>query len=192
MNRLLLETAFPSIGQPEGPGGRRRFAKELTEKEKLELAAAHHFIGMYNASHKRPITFVSQARPPRADVCCRRSGKKFGMEIAHIYGSETDAKRLFQHNLRNPISQRELLEDSLIPRNEKIINELNRILHKKSRNGRYADSRVWLVIRNAYPLWQKDDFLRHRKNIDLPDRHPFERIWLVCDASGESGLLKLY
>lgn len=79
---------------------------------------------------------------------------------------------------------------SFIPLNERVISELNFILEGKAQK-RYG-SRTWLLIRNAYPIWYKEDFELYKSNILLPDKHSFEEIWLLCDRDGSSGILQLY
>lgn len=51
---------------------------------------------------------------------------------------------------------------------------------------------TWLVIRNAYPLWEKPDFEMYPEALTIPQEHPFEQIWLLCDQVGRSGMLRLF
>lgn len=74
--------------------------------------------------------------------------------------------------------------------NLRIPGELTRILEKKSTKT-YKTEKVWLVIRNGFPLWDKEDFENYKSEIILPKKHPFEKIWLICDSRGYSGLAEI-
>ncbi len=72
-----------------------------------------------------------------------------------------------------------------------MLEALNRIICNKAQ--KYYDSqRVWLVIRNANPLWRREDMLAHCDKLHLPKLHPFEQIWVVGDMLGISGILPLF
>ena len=71
----------------------------------------------------------------------------------------------------------------------KLHTALNRILLNKARK-RYHSKRVWLVIRNASPLWNRDDFLPIVRHLKLPHHH-FEKIWLIPDFPGEQELIEI-
>jgi hypothetical protein len=49
-----------------------------------------------------------------------------------------------------------------------------------------------VVIRNAYPLWEKPDFELYLEALTIFQEHPFEQIWLLCDQVGRSGMLRLF
>ena len=124
------------------------------------------------------------------DATCRIGNTEIDLEIAHLYGSDIDAQRLLGRNRRVPFTEETLKEQRLIPLNLRIPNELNSILKSKSKKT-YETERVWLVIRNGYPLWNKEDFENYKSEIILPKEHPFEKIWLVCDSRGYSGLIEI-
>jgi len=75
--------------------------------------------------------------------------------------------------------------------NQRLLVALNRILHNKSLK-QYKTKRVWLVIRNAHPAWDKSQIAALQHCIDIPINHPFEQIWIVGDLEGQSGIVQLY
>ena len=55
----------------------------------------------------------------------------------------------------------------------------------------YSANVVWLLIRNANPLWAYSDFQSYLADINMPPKHPFERIWLLCGRGADSGIIDL-
>ncbi len=162
----------------------------MTEKENLEIAAAGIFCKCYQENTGTCAEFLGLNAPPLPDTTCKIGNTKIDIEIAHLYGSGIDAQRLLRRKRRVPFTEETLKEQRLIPLNLRIPGELNSILENKS-NKAYETERIWLVIRNGYPLWEKEDFENYKAEIILPLSHPFEKIWLICDARGNSGLIEI-
>lgn len=161
------------------------------EKIELEHQAAKRFMRWYEQHSGLPIRHIWHNEPRKPDVSCYLDGEKLDLEIAHLYGSEEDA----MHILNRPLSDETLAELAKQARftdtHERLIEALNRILSNKA-GKRYDSKRVWLVIRNANPAWDRESVIALREQISVPDSHPFQQIWLVCDMQGESGIVRLY
>ena len=74
---------------------------------------------------------------------------------------------------------------------DRLLKVLNRILANKSQK-HYESKRVWLVIRNAHPAWNVSEIAAVRNNIALPNKHPFEQIWVIGDLLGTTGILRIF
>jgi len=162
----------------------------MTEKENLEISAAEIFCKCYPKNTGICAKFFGLNKPPLPDATCKIGNTTIDLEIAHLYGSSIDAQRLLGRKRRVPFTEETLKEQRLIPLNLRIPCELNSILENKS-NKTYETERVWLVIRNGFPLWAKEDFENYKSEIILPLSHPFEKIWLICDARGNTGLIEI-
>ncbi len=163
---------------------------KLDFKRRLEFFAVKYFAEQLNKYFNRQLRFDSFADPPEPDVYCFWENNRIGVEVAHLYGSERDARMLFGKSKPEEKTKEHRIIHALVPLNERVISELNFILEKKAQK-RYGD-RTWLVIRNAYPIWYKEDFEFYKSDILLPNEHSFEEIWLLCDRDGSSGILQLY
>jgi len=162
----------------------------MTEKENLEIAAAEIFCNCYQKDTGTSAEFLRLNSPPLPDTTCKIGNTKIDLEIAHLYGSDVDAQRLLGRKRRVPFTEETLKQQRLIPLNLRIPSELNYILKSKSKKT-YESKIVWLVIRNGFPLWTKKDFENYMSEIILPKKHPFEKIWLICDSRGYSGILEI-
>jgi hypothetical protein len=165
--------------------------KKLDEKRRLEFYAVLYFIRDQRKNHHRWLTFKEFSEPPNPDTYCMLNGEQVGIEVTHLCGNNHDAKKVL-----GKVNSGENLENSKgkpvppLPVNNRLPTELNRILEYKAKH--HYGNNTWLVIRNAYPLWEKGDFELYRADIIIPRRHAFEEIWLVCDPVGASGSLRLY
>ncbi|MEW6387333.1 MAG: hypothetical protein AB1491_07450 [Thermodesulfobacteriota bacterium] len=139
--------------------------------------------------YKRWLILKEFSNPPNPDFYCNLDGKKIGIEIAHLYGSERDARSSFGRERKNERNIQSRINPP-IPLNCRIPYDLNRTLLEKA-NHNYGKN-TWLVIRNAYPIWFKDDFEQYINQINIPRKHYFDEIWLICDGKGLSGILKLF
>lgn len=160
------------------------------EKLKLEHEAARIFMRLYQHRFGIKMRHIWHNEPARPDVSCYYDGSKLDLEIAHLYGSEVEA----MHILGRAISaetHRELMALLRTPPEHRLLTALNRIISSKAQK-HYQSDNVWLVIRNANPLWTRQDMLSHCDKLHLPKSHPFNEIWLVGDMAGESGILPLY
>lgn len=128
--------------------------------------------------------------PARPDVSCYYDDQKLDLEIAHLYGSEVEAMHVLGRELGEN-THRELLALLRTPAEQRLLTALNRLISNKAEKT-YQTDRVWLVIRNANPFWNRRDVLNHYHKLQIPKTHPFEQIWLIGDMQGESGILALY
>ena len=83
-----------------------------------------------------------------------------------------------------------LLEPATMPLKNRIIEPLNRQLAEKATKN-YDTSRVWLLIRSAFPLWDFNDFQKYKNLILVPEYHPFEQIWLLFGVQASAGIMRL-
>jgi len=170
-------------------------------KRQLEREAAKHFMRLYERSHKTPMRHIWHNEPAKPDISCYLDGQPLDMEIAHLYANSSEAKTITHqlndsaHSTGNGNGQREtkwngnqelfnyLADLSEMDKAKRLKTALVRILNSKSHKT-YDSKRVWLIIRNASPIWQFDDFLDVIPHIHLL-KHPFEKIWLLPDFDGQ-------
>jgi len=164
--------------------------KKLDEKRRLEVWAIIHFIRIMRKKYKRWLILKEFSNPPNPDFYCNLDGEKIGIEIAHLYGSERNSRLLLGREQKNEQNIQSRITHSVVPLNCRIPYDLNRILLQKA-NHRYG-GKTWLVIRNAFPIWHKDDFEQYIHQINIPHKHSFDEIWLICDRKGSSGILRLF
>lgn len=160
------------------------------EKIRLEHEAAKLFMRWYETNTGKPIRHIWHNQPIRPDVSCTLEGEKLDLEIAHLYGSEAEAMAILGRDL-TPQTQAELHALDLENLDARLLQALNRILANKAQKT-YHSKRVWLVIRNAHPQWQREDIKKLVGHISVPAQHPFEKIWIVGDMEGKSGIVRLY
>jgi len=164
--------------------------KKLDDKRRLEFYAVLYFIWDQRKNHHRWLIFKEFSEPPDPDTYCLLNGEKVGIEVTHLFGDGQDAQKLLG-KMTTPEEYQQLKENpALAPLTQSIPNAINRILEDKA-NHHYG-GKTWLVIRNAFPLWEKGDFETYLPEIIIPRHHAFEEIWLVCDRFGASGTLCLY
>lgn len=161
------------------------------EKVELEHQAAKLFMRWYEHETGKVTRHLWHNRPSKPDVSCRFEGERLDIEVAHLYGSELEAKQI----LHRELSDKTRLELQELERNtapeSRLLTALNRILLNKSLK-HYKTKRVWLVIRNAHPAWSKTQIQALQQHITVPDAHPFEQIWIVGDWNGKSGIVQLF
>jgi hypothetical protein len=165
--------------------------KKLDEKRRLEFYAVVYFIRDQRKNHHRWLLFKEFSEPPNPDTYCLLNGEQVGIEVTHLVGNDHDAKNALGKHYHGE-NQEEGKDKAAPPAsmNDRLPHELNRILAYKAKHD-YGD-KTWLVIRNTYPLWEKRDFERYRREIIVPRHHAFEEIWLVCDPLAASGTIRLY
>ena len=156
---------------------------KLDSKKQLEFFAVKYFSKQFNKNFSTQLKFDSFANPPDPDVYCFLENDRIGIEVAHLYGSERDARMLFGRTKPEEKTKEHRIFHALISLNERIISGLNFILEGKAQKS--YGNRTWLLIRNAYPLWYKEDFELYKSDILLPNGHSFEEIWLLCDKDGQ-------
>lgn len=159
-------------------------------KLKLEHDAAKLFMRQYERLTGHTIRHIWHNRPRRPDVSCMLDGKKLDLEIAHLYGSSQEAMDILKQGINANVKHHLELQEKFSDTNERLTNALNAILKNKA--GKYYDShRVWLVIRNAHPAWNRELVLNAMNNIEIPSGYQFDQIWLVADFTGKSGIVRL-
>lgn len=161
------------------------------EKLRLEHDAAKLFMHRYEKQFGIPMRHIWHNAPSKPDVSCYFQDQKLDLEIAHLYGSEVEAKYLLGRHLTVK-TQRILQHLQKTPPVHRLIEALNQVLKQKSRKN-YDSSHVWLVIRNLNPHWQTSAFAKHAHLIQAPQHHPFEQIWLLSqqDSSDDCNILRL-
>lgn len=161
------------------------------EKLRLEHEAAKSFMRRYEKQFGVPVRHIWHNSPRKPDVSCYLNGEKLDLEIAHLYGSDEEAKHLLGRSLSaETLAVLQHLEKT--PPAHRLLEALNLVLLKKSQK-RYDSKKVWLVIRNLNPYWKTEEFASHAHLIEQPDKHPFEQIWLLSqqDHNAECNILRL-
>lgn len=188
-----------------------------TLKRQLERDAAKHFLRLYEQEYKTPMRNIWHNEPSRPDISCHLNGKPLDLEIAHLYASASEAKILTREiveqfeqksqgqlldfaNTVQPTAKEQALLNYLfelinMDRAERLVTALSRILSSKCEKT-YTSPRVWLVIRNASPLWRAHDFERcipffHAQNAASLN-NPFEQIWLLPEFDGSEAPIRLF
>lgn len=165
-------------------------AKQLDVNRRFEIYAVIDFIATYRRLFGEWPTLVDMPKPPEPDFIIKLDTREVGVEVAHLYGSERDARLLLGHSRPEEATLQARVEHAKVPINIRVSVELNRILSQKATKA-YPRS-TWLLIRNAYPLWEKADFEMYSETLTIPRKHPFEQIWLLCHQQSTSGMLRLF
>ncbi|RXE88130.1 hypothetical protein [Pseudoalteromonas sp. A757] len=159
------------------------------EKVKLEHDAAKLFLRSYEKQFAVHMRHIWHNEPNKPDVSCYQGKTQLDIEIAHFYASEKEAMAV----LGRPLSlstQRELAAMSQAADSDQLSIGLQRLLNQKAKK-HYDSQRVWLLIRNASPIYHLDDFKRLKATWEIPDCHPFEQVWVLCDFY-HGDLLRLF
>ena len=143
------------------------------EKIQLEHQAAALFMKLYERNTNIRMRHIWHNEPNKPDVSCYREDKKLDLEIAHLYGSETEAMAILGREISLEMQQ-ELAQMMQEPSELRLQTALQRLLHNKAQK-RYQSDNVWLVIRNASLLWQAEDIISIKHALYIPDSHPFEQ-----------------
>lgn len=169
-----------------------------SEKRRLEHEAARLFMRAYEKKYHQSMRNIWHNDPAKPDVSCYLAGKPLDLEIAHLYASEQEARiasgdrpsaKLHEHYHGEEHLWAYLTDLASMDSSRKLRTALNRILASKARK-HYNTSRCWLVIRNASPLWQYDDFIAVVSHMTIADPL-FEKIWLLPDFNGSGPLILL-
>ncbi|MAA70730.1 MAG: hypothetical protein CL679_03265 [Bermanella sp.] len=166
--------------------------KRSSEEEKLILEhdAAKLFMRQYEQLTGHEIRHIWHNQPKRPDVSCMLEGEKLDLEIAHLYGSPKEAMDILKQGINRNVQHQLERQEKLSDIHERLISALNAILKNKA-GKTYDSERVWLVIRNAHPAWDREQVLQAMHEITVPYGYQFDQIWLVADFSGESGIVRL-
>ncbi|WP_371185848.1 hypothetical protein [Thalassotalea maritima] len=160
------------------------------DKLRLERQAAELFADNFARLFDHQLNFTSHNAPQKPDVSYQLDNEPIDFEIAHLYGSQAEAQHILGKSL-DAQTQQELYQlEAENNTDQRLVKALNRILCNKSKK-QYDSQRVWLVIRNANPLWSKQSILTNVDKINVPRKHPFEQIWLIADFEGKTGLIPL-
>lgn len=162
-----------------------------SEKHGLETGALNQFSDALTTLWGEPrFAFHELREPPEPDGYCSIDGQFLHVEVGHFYGTQSDTKQLLGRTGKSAPTQEEQLLSCLVPLDARLLIPLNRLLADKATKT-YQTSRVWLLIRSAFPLWNLNDFEEHQANIAIPSEHPFEQIWLLCGPRASFGVLRL-
>lgn len=161
------------------------------EKIQLERQATRLFIDCFASIFKKQIHYQHHNLPIKPDISCTLEGKTLDLEIAHLYGSEQEAMQILGRELSATIRKELRALNRSSETNDRLLNALNRILANKSQKN-YDSMRVWLVIRNAHPAWNVSEIEALQNKIVLPNKHPFEQIWVIGDFIGTTGILRIF
>lgn len=158
------------------------------EKRRLEREAAKLFMKRYEQETSRPIRHIWHNEPAKPDISCYLDKEQLDLEIAHLYASADEARYI-----RSPCNKDRLWqyleEQSSLEPEEKLDSALLRLLNNKALK-HYDSDRVWLVIRNASALWNREQILRAQQHF-CQSNHPFEQIWIIPDFSGQEPLIRV-
>lgn len=166
--------------------------KRSSEENKIRLEhdAAKLFMRQYEQLTGHHIRHIWHNRPQRPDVSCMLDGEKLDLEIAHLYGSSQEAMDILKQGINANVQHQLELQEKISDTHERLTNALNAILKNKA-GKTYDSQRVWLVIRNAHPAWDREQVLNAMNEIQIPAGYQFDQIWLVADFMGKSGIVRL-
>ena len=163
--------------------------KTQSEKIRLEVYAVIYFLRYLRKNSQSKVRLKKIASPPYPDIICEIDGQEIGIEVAHLYGSQRDARQTFGRSEPIEKTMKHRVKHSTVPLNFRIPNDLNEILDSKAKKN--YPGITWLLIRNAYPLWDFNDFQSYMDEVIIPECHNFVNIWLLCDPKGLSGAIKI-
>jgi len=162
-----------------------------SEKNGLEVAALNQFSeALALVLGEGRFSFHKLLSTPEPDGLCSFDGQQLHVEVAHVYGTESDAKQLLGRTGKSAATPEQQTLSNMVPLDARLLKPLNRLLADKATK-KYQTERVWLLIRSAFPLWRLDDFKKHQASIEIPPAHPFEQIWLLCGPCTFFGVLRL-
>jgi hypothetical protein len=163
----------------------------MGEKKDLERAAVVEFSKLFTANANRgTLELIELLDPPAPDTRCRFAQKDLFIEVAHVYGTEADAKKRLGREKVSAGNRPLSIGDAAVPFDIRVIQRLNHLLQKKSAK-MYSGSPIWLLVRSAFPLMDLEDFMSYSDSIVVPANHPFAEIWLLCGSSAKDGAIKL-
>lgn len=161
------------------------------EKQGLETGALTQFSeALASKIGTGRFAFKELRDPPEPDSLCSLDGKPLYVEVGHIYGTLSDVKKSLGRTGKSAASEEQKLLSRLTALDARLITPLNSLLESKATKT-YSSSRVWLLIRSAFPMWSLEDFKAYQANIIVPEVHPFEQIWLLCGVQASAGILLL-
>ncbi len=164
----------------------------MKQKDNLEFHAVHNFIAEYNSTHRRQLHYLRACIPPMPDTLCQLNRNQIGIEVVHTYGTGVEAALRLGNRKIADFPDKVHRPRRIIPLDIRALNSLDRVLADKATRT-YAFAPTWLLVRNAFALWSLSDYRRHKKQIHVPDGHPFTQIWFLCDRNsvGPQGITRL-
>jgi len=162
-----------------------------SEKQGLETGALNQFSEVLALElGEGRFSFHELRSPPEPDGLCSLDGQLLHVEVGHFYGTQSDVKQLLGRTGKSAATPEQRMLSAMVPLDTKLLTPLNSLLASKATKI-YRTSRVWLLIRSAFPLWSFEDFKDHQAIIAIPPAHPFEQIWLLCGPRASFGVLRL-
>src|SRR5262249_49616405 len=116
--------------------------KQLDENRRLEIYAVINFIAAYRRLFGGWPPLVDMPKPPEPDFIIQLDARELGVEVAHLYGSERDARLLKGHSRPKESTHRARVEHAMVPLYVRVPSELNRILSQKATKA--YPRRTWL------------------------------------------------
>ena len=164
----------------------------MSEKRELERWAVMEFARLFSSRADRGALRLEELLdPPSPDTRCVLGDTEVFIEVAHVYGTETDAKMVLGRDGKSAPNPTVHSAEALIHLGSRVIGPLNAILARKARK-KYDKSPVWLLVRSASPIMELEDFSSwYRKQIIVPEGHPYDEIWLLCGKSAKDGAVRL-
>ncbi len=143
----------------------------MNEGSRLEKAALNHFLETYNRLSGTHLEFEKHRDRPDFIVKDRMSKQELGIEVKHLYYDEDEAKTLLN---RSTSSTHSLMSST------KLVEKLNDLLKEAIETARKYEFRnkMFLIIRVASPIFDKQDFELHEEDVQLPP-DIFSEIWLI-------------
>lgn len=146
-----------------------------TGKDKLEVAAVSYFLDWY----ARTFRIVCHQDRPDFLVQEPSSGEKVGIEVAHLFQDDEEARMLLGRSQEWGHST--VTSSDLITR----LNDLLRQKAQKVEDYDFAGS-LFLLIRVASPTFDRESFVALQTDINIPFCR-FSEIWLLFyDFNGAS------
>jgi hypothetical protein len=157
--------------------------KNLSIKEDIEYFAFKHFSNCQESVDA--YDFIRFGQPPEPDILAFRNNEEQWIEICTLYSGDFDAARILGR-INDEDFKDKLQAEVMIPL-ERVYVRLAELINDKQQK-KYCTKKPLLLIRNAFPLFFKKDFLCVENTYDCGQ---FCEIWLVCDRRGDSGILRL-
>jgi len=175
----------PYVRSEESP------AQTLNERQGLERGAVTQLAAIL--AEREPLLnfkFKELLEPPMPDTRCTAKGEDIFVEVTHSYGTDADARFALGRKGKAAPTDQEKIESSCIPARFRFLIPLNKCLQDKAKKI-YSEKPVWLLIRNALPFWSESEFREHCCEIFVPEKHPFQRIILLCGPDVRLGMIDL-
>lgn len=160
------------------------------EKRLLERDAAKLFMRRFEQEFGEPMRHIWHNEPAKPDISCYFQNERLDLEVAHLYATVEEAR----HARNGDKESDERLWDYLaelvtLDPCQQLKTALFRLLNSKAQK-HYDSERVWLIIRNVSPIWDRPQIVATLKNFDMAE-HPFEQIWILPDFEGQDNLIQV-